>query len=116
MDVDYSEIKDILIGVPQGSMLDPVLFSMYIYEISVTPPVDLVMWTDNTAIYMTHRKKDIAVEQIQQSILTIDSWYDKWLSKWNTGKFKTVLISKGGNKPPDKNVTDCNQRIDWVKD
>lgn len=76
-DTDYSKIKVILAGVPQCSVLGPMLFNVYMHEFNVLPPVCLVMHTDDTAVYMTHKKKDITLRTVEQSGPKTESWYDR---------------------------------------
>lgn len=59
---------------------------------------------DDTALYMTHTEKDIALKRIQQCIPHIESWYNNWLMKLNTDKSKALLIDRSRNKPPEENV------------
>jgi hypothetical protein len=48
--------RDIKAGVPQGSILSPTLYSMYINDTPQTPNVYLGHFADDTCIYATERK------------------------------------------------------------
>ena len=48
---DYvSSEKSITAGVPLGSVLEPLLFSVYVNDIPKEPGVHTAMYADNTAI------------------------------------------------------------------
>jgi hypothetical protein len=45
-------------GVPQGSVLSPVLFIMYIDDTSQTVGVHLALFADDTCLYAAERKEE----------------------------------------------------------
>jgi hypothetical protein len=44
-------------GVPQGSVLSPTLYSLYINGTPQTPGVNLALFADDTCLYATDRKE-----------------------------------------------------------
>jgi hypothetical protein len=54
---EMSTSMDIQPGVPQGSVLSPTLYSLYINDTPQTPRVYLGHFADDTCIYTTDRKE-----------------------------------------------------------
>ncbi len=56
---------NINIGIPQGTILGPILFSVYINDLSdVCPDASLQMYADDTVIYVSGRNR---VEKYQET-------------------------------------------------
>lgn len=92
-----SEFLPILRGVPQGSILAPLLFSLYINEIaSIIPQVSKHFYADDIQIY-----KSCPLGLIENCVFTINEELDQ-ISNWaannsltlNPTKCKCLVISK----------------------
>ena len=54
----YSSWKDIFYGVPQGSILDPLLFNIYLCDLFYfLEDLDIASYADDTTIYTVNEKK-----------------------------------------------------------
>jgi hypothetical protein len=77
MRVTLNEIKDIwtavLSGVPQGSVLGPLLFLIYVNEISEIVNSSIKMFADDTKIWRTI-KDDEDVKVLQNDLITLENW------------------------------------------
>ena len=83
-------------GVPQGSVLSPVLFLIYVNDLP-TPhhkQNSLSQFSDGTAQWVFSRNVRIAAKLLQQDLLKLAMWCAKWRSKLNPVKTKVIIFSR----------------------
>lgn len=86
---NYSEWKDVTSGIPQGSVLGPVLFIIYINDMPEIIQSLCRLFADDSKIY--RRVKTNEDQQIIQSdLLRLCDWSDKWLLDFSVPKCKVV--------------------------
>lgn len=82
-----SGLKCNLSGVPQGSVLGPILFLLYINDIVNTKIKGLItLFADDTTILWTHPNRDILMRVINCDIQHIKDWCDCNLLSFNVSK------------------------------
>ena len=83
-------------GVPQGSVLGPLLFAIYINDLPECIKSNVKMFADDTKIIGTirtsHIDSDTAV--IQNDVDSISTWCKEWRMHLNTDKYKVMHIGK----------------------
>jgi hypothetical protein len=87
-----SSTKNIEAGVPQGSLLGPVLFNIYINDIPEDLKTSLAVYADDTAVYSSSFKSQVAFNNIQIHANKIDTWCKLWLLQVNASKCETILF------------------------
>jgi hypothetical protein len=80
---ELSTHRDIQAGVPQGSILAPTAYSLYINDIPQTPGVYLALFADDTCIYTTDRKEGHVLRKLQRGLTSMESWCEHWNIKIN---------------------------------
>ncbi|KAL1453270.1 hypothetical protein WDU94_007426 [Cyamophila willieti] len=71
-------------GVPQGSILGPVLFCVYLHDLPKTPGVRSALYADDTAIYVLGGPH--AGLRLQHQLDKLEPYYRKWKIKINAEK------------------------------
>jgi hypothetical protein len=75
---EYSGLKSTNIGVPQGSVLGPTLFLLYVNDINnYLDNAVCNLYADDVLIYCSGEDVSIVNEKLQSSLCCIKEWYDR---------------------------------------
>jgi hypothetical protein len=82
-------------GVPQGSIISPLLFLIMINDIpNEIDGVEMTLFADDSSIYAGHRNRNKLEQKIQLSLDTINAWCNRNGFKISVGKTIGVLFTK----------------------
>ena len=74
-DGEYSQLCKVTSGVPQGSVLGPLLFLCYINNIAHNISSKIWLYADDTLLYRSiHSKQDVVA--LQNDLNTVSQWAD----------------------------------------
>ena len=93
----FSNWQDILSGIPQGSVLGPILFVIYINDLPDLVDSFIHLFADDTKMFNSILN-DNDVANFQDDIFNLCSWSKKWQLQFNTSKCKVMHLGSNNNK------------------
>ena len=97
-----SDKDDVLSGVPQGTVLHPLLFLTYINDMPSHTESDVRLFADDSLLYREIRNTNDSI-QLQEDLNALESWEKKWLMRFNLSKCNVISIP-----PKNKAVREGN--------
>lgn len=109
----FSNIGLIQAGVPQGSVLGPTLFNLFMSDIPTPPHTHLAQYADDTALYCQSTHPRIITKYLQLGTDTLTEWFSKWQLQLNQNKTEAIFFTRRRNRQPQTSITIEKQIIRW---
>ena len=84
-------------GVPQGSVLGPILFLISINDLDDNLFSDILKFADDTKI-LNVVEKDADRQRLQEDIKALETWSCKWQMEFNAAKCKVMHVGRTNPK------------------
>ena len=88
----FSDKAIITCGVPQGSILGPLLFLLYVSNMVQAVNCDLLLYADDTGLIFQHKDINIIVHQLNRNFSNISDWFVDNKLSIHFGEDKTKSI------------------------
>ena len=92
LDGEHSDSCPVLSGVPQGSVLGPCLFLMYINDMPDTIKSNIRLFADDTIMYLTISNQEDC-NSLQTDLTKLEAWEKEWLMAFNPDKCEVIRIT-----------------------
>ena len=88
-----SEYKNIKCGVPQGSILGPLLFILYVNDITTTTSLlDVILFADDTTLLYSHPDIPSKINLINNELREISNWFKANKLSVNASKTNYMML------------------------
>jgi retron-type reverse transcriptase len=101
-------------GVPQGSVLSPTLYNIYVNDPPQSQGVHLALFADDTCLYATDRKEGFIIRKLQRGLSSNEAWCERWNIKINEDKTWGIYFSHS-RRPPVSRLTVNGKDIPFFK-
>lgn len=120
-----SSTKSIFSGVPQGSVIAPTLFLLFMNDLSdtITSPTHLshpdfrpetMLYADDTMIYRIDAKEADACRAMETDLKRAAEWSQVWRMRFNPQKTKAMFFSR--RQPPPPPINFCDVVLPFVEE
>ena len=92
-----SKLINVVSGVPQGSVLGPLLFFLYTSELFTILENNLIDYADDSTLIAVVPSPGLRVavaESLSRDLVKVSEWCDLWGMKLNASKTKTIIVSR----------------------
>ncbi|CAM4368574.1 unnamed protein product [Caretta caretta] len=89
----FSEWRGVTSGVPQGSVLGPILFNLFINVLEKGVNSEVAKFADDTKLL-----KIVKTKELQKDLTKLSDWATKWQMKFNVDKCKIMHFGKNNPK------------------
>jgi hypothetical protein len=86
-----SKLKEILAAVPEGSILGPLLFILYVNELAEMEQLQIKMYADDATLFVTYTEPQTAAQHLTDSLT---DWAHRWFVKFNPAKSENLTITR----------------------
>ena len=89
---EKSNFKSVSAGIPQGSVLGPLLFLIYFNDIVNNTESVIKLFADDTSLSLALNNPDSQAEILNDDLETINKWAKKWKVRFNKEKNWTTKL------------------------
>ena len=98
LDGKESNFLPVTSGVPQGSVLGPVLFLLFINDLPECVTCSVSLFADDTLLYQEISTTG-DIDSFQQNLDALGRWATKWGMEFNVNKSKILIFNNTNNEP-----------------
>lgn len=108
-----SSVKKIPAGLPQGSVLSPLLYAAYTSDFKIPRSCEIAYYADDTAIYTSKKQSNTIIKILNNALVCINKYFSKWKIKMNGNKTQAIIFpfNKSYKRNPSLQLHQQNEQI-----
>ena len=118
------QLSPITSGVPQGSVLGPFLFLIFISDIAENLENRIFSYADDCTLFSTitsPAERIHCAASLQRDLTKLASWAEKWMLKFNAQSINSIIISRSRTTNPlhpqltflEDQLTSSRRKYSW---
>ena len=112
-----SDLCNINFGCPQGSVLSPLLFNLFLNDILNLPLTGkIILYADDICVSYINTDTSLLYKNMQQDVLLLDNWFKSNFLTMNIKKTKFMIISPSKSINCDSPPVLDNIKIEQVSE
>ena len=108
-----SPVEDLHAGVPQGAILSPLLFSLYMNDIVQATGADVNLFADDTSVCVTDSTASGLQLKLQATVDRLAAWFASWALTVN-GKKSALMVFTTKRSVPSVSISIAGEPISHV--
>ncbi|KAK9889042.1 hypothetical protein WA026_004323 [Henosepilachna vigintioctopunctata] len=100
--ISHSTDRIMEAGLPQGSVLSPMLYNLFTRDVPKSQDTNLALYADDTAIFTRSWSPHIATQRLQQAVDNLQEWFTTWCISVNSEKSQALFLSKRRHRPDEE--------------
>ena len=100
--------------VPQGTVLGPLLFLLYVNDLPDNLQSSVNLFADDALLYGVIAS-DTDCDHLQDDLQKLEQWQNQWQMQFDPSKCKVLCISNK-RSPPVRKYTFCGVELEQVED
>ena len=97
-DEGNTDMESISCGVPQGSILGPLLFLIFVNDLSQATSLDPIMFADDTDLFYSNKNIASLFKFVNNELVNTNTWFQANKLSLNSNKTKYVFFHKPRKK------------------
>lgn len=118
LDSTTSSTRAIPAGLPQGSVLSPILYNIFIADFPPIKDVQSAFYADDTAIFASANRTKTICSRLQKAVNVIGDYFAKWKIKINSAKTQAIVFPFNNQRKrrPTSQIQLNNTAIEFSKE